>query len=352
MVEIVPLIVSQDGSVETEDGRTILFSVDRFLAEIEGGDGCFICGAKPGSKQFTNEHVIPDWILRNRGLHSSNIVLPNQAAFMYGRYVVPCCKDCNESMSAEFEDPISEAFAKGYEGVANLMRTGQATLLWRWLALIFLKLHLKHRELRWNLNRKLDDAKISDAYDWTQLHHVHCVVRSFYTGAKIDPRVYGSVFVWPASEVEETESFDFANLLPAASILIRVGSVIVFAVLNDSGFVVNGLKDVLRKIAGPMTILQSRELLAKFCHCNLSIEPRPRYHSNVDLWTGEYGIGADIPEEITLFEEPRLEQYGEIMAFFVREILAGAGADPQILDYVRQGRYTFLFGQDGKFLAP
>jgi hypothetical protein len=242
MVDCVPLMVSEDGSVEShDDGRIILFSVERFLAQIRDGDGCFICGARADTKLFNNEHVIPNWVLRDRGLHSSKLALPNQAAVMYGRYVVPCCKDCNESMATEFEDPISEAFAEGYEGVANLMRSGRANLLWRWLALIYLKLHLKHRELRWHLQRQLGDTKMSEAYDWTQLHHIHCVVRSFYTGAIIDPKVYGSLFVWPASDVEDTESFDVANLLPAASILIRIGAVTALAVLNDSGFVMQGL---------------------------------------------------------------------------------------------------------------
>ena len=108
---------------------------------------------------------------------------------------------------------------------------------------------------------------------------------------------------------------------------------------------------MLEKITAPMTILQSCELLARFCHCNLSIEPRPKYHSNIDLCTGDYTIEADIPEEIAFFEHPRREQFGQLMAFFVRDILEGAGTDPRVLDFVREGRYTFLFGEDGKFLA-
>jgi hypothetical protein len=38
------------------------------------------------------------------------------------------------------------------------------------------------------------------------------------------------------------------------------------------------------------------------------------------------------------------------MAFLVRDILEATGSDPQILEYVRQARYTFLFGEDGSFL--
>jgi hypothetical protein len=345
------LIQKDDDSVETRDGRIVLFSVPRFLAEIEKGDGCFICGAKPGTKEFNDEHVIPDWVLRDRGLHSGNVVLPNAAAFMYGRYVVPCCRDCNEKMANIFEEPISAAFAQGYEGVVELIWTGRGQILWLWLALIFLKVHLKHRELRWHRDRRRGDAKMSEAYDWTQLHHIHCVVRSFYSGAAIDPKVYGSLFVWPATDIEGGEEFDFADLLPAASILLRIGGVFAFAVLNDSGFAVGSLKETLQKITGPLTMIQGRELLAKLCHRNMSLEPRPTYHSEINLWTGEYRITAEIADDVHLIEDPRPELYGEIIAFFVREILEGTGADPQILNYVRQGRYTFLFGEDDKFLA-
>src|SRR4051812_5717962 len=45
----------------------------------------------------------------------------------------------------------------------------------------FFKVHLKHKELRWHRDRRLGDAKMSEPYDWTQLHHIHCVVRTFYT---------------------------------------------------------------------------------------------------------------------------------------------------------------------------
>jgi hypothetical protein len=67
--------------------------------------------------------------------------------------------------------------------------------------------------------------------------------------------------------------------------------------------------------------------------------------------TGEYVIEAVIPEEVTLFEEPRVELYGEILHFFVREILERTGTDPQIIQYVRQGRYSFLLKDDGTFLT-
>jgi hypothetical protein len=254
-------------------------------------------------------------------------------------------------MAQIFETPVSAAFAGGLEGVTDLIRKDRGHLLWHWLALIFLKAHLKHRELRWHLNRNLGDARIADKYDWSELYHIHCVVRSFHTGAFLQDMVYGSVLVVPASEVEGGEQFDFANVLDGASIMLRFGGVMVIAVLNDSRIVLNSMIDILDKITGPLTMLQGRELMAKICHWNLSFEPRPEYVSNIDLSTGDYAIESVLPEGVTLFEQPRIELYGKILHFFVREILERTGTDPEIIQYVREGRYSFLFKEDGGFLT-
>jgi hypothetical protein len=206
--------VLSDDSVESEDDRIILYSVPRFLDEIANGEGCFICGAMPETKEFNREHVVPDWVLRDRDLHSGSIALPNKGAVMYGRYTVPGCKECNTKMAEIFENPISDAFANGFEGVMDLVRKDGGRLLWHYLALIFFKAHLKHRDLRWHLNPNLGDARIADTYDWTELYHIHCIVRSFHTGAVLEDSVYGSIFVCPATGAEG-----------------------VLAVMNDSGIV-------------------------------------------------------------------------------------------------------------------
>jgi hypothetical protein len=192
---------------------------------------------------------------------------------------------------------------------------------------------------------------MADTYDWTQLHHIHCVVRAFSTGAAIDPQVYGSLLVWPANTDENGDQFDFADLLPEASLLIRIGPVFVFGVMDDSGFAVSSLKETIAKVTGPLTKIQGREMLARICHRNISLEPRPTYHSRMNLETGEYTIGAEISNDTHLIDDPRPELYGTIMAFFLENLLAARREDPQVLNYVRSGHYTFLFGEDGKFLA-
>jgi hypothetical protein len=52
---------------------------------------------------------------------------------------VPYCMTCNGLLADEFETPLSKLLAKGYRAVADHLIHKGPSLLFRWLALIFLK---------------------------------------------------------------------------------------------------------------------------------------------------------------------------------------------------------------------
>ncbi|MGE5487285.1 MAG: hypothetical protein ACM3ZB_05625 [bacterium] len=339
--------------IEASDRRIVYFSVDRFVSEIAQGAACFICGCSVSEKQFSGEHVLPDWLLKRHGLHSGRVVLPNSAEFMYGRYVVPCCSPCNARMAEVFEVPISTAFGQGYDAVGRFIRDGGGSLLFIWLASLFLKTHLKHRELRWHLDSRLGDEKIADLYDWKELHHIHCIVRSFYSGARLTPRVYGSLALLPANMDEGPEHFDYGDLFPGRAVLLRSGDTALVAVLNDSGAVLGAMKEVFDKIRGPLTRLQLRELMVRMAYCNMLLEPRPRYYSDINAGTEEYIIDAEVPETFTLVQDSDPALLGQLFYHAVGPILEALPerVDPSVLNHVRKGRFTFLFDDNGDFLA-
>lgn len=345
------LLTTPDGSVETRDGRVVLFSVHRFISEIAQGHVCFICGADPTTKQFNNEHVIPDWVLRRYALHSGRVIMPNSAELAYGRYVIPCCVECNAAMSEFLEGPISEAFEGGCKGLELLIKDGGGPRLFVWLASIFLKTHLKDRELRWHLDVRRGEQKIAELYDWTELHHIHCIVRSFYSGARLAQGVYGSLAILPASGGEGPESFDYGDLLPGRSILLRLGDAAVIAVLNDSGAALGVLDQVFKAITGPLTRLQLRELMVRMAYCNMLLEPRPRFQSELDLNTEDYVISAILPHAYSLADDPDSGLFGRLFYFSVGPILEAVKADPQTIAHVKEGRFTFLFDDCGTFLS-
>lgn len=194
------VIVTHDESVIRPDGSVVHFSLERFRQDIVMGDCCFLCGASLGSKAFNDEHVIPDWLLREFDLHDKSVTLPNGSSYRYSRYRVPCCVACNSLLGEKVETPISEIIKGGYDRVVQLLQTEGPWRLFAWMNLIFLKTHLKDRSLRFNLDARKGTEKIADYYDWTTMHHLHCVARAYRTGAAIDHRIMGSVFVLRAKQ--------------------------------------------------------------------------------------------------------------------------------------------------------
>src|SRR5690606_7809475 len=128
----------------------------------------------------------------------------------YGTYTIPCCVDCNHRLSKHFETPISETFAGGVAGLKAMVEREGPERLFQWMALIFLKLHLKDRMLRKNLDRRLGYAAISENYEWATFHHLHCLARAHYTGAAISDFVLGSVLLVEVDPTTEHERFDLA----------------------------------------------------------------------------------------------------------------------------------------------
>lgn len=172
-----------DGSIVAADGKVIYFSTDRFIADIAEGDCCFVCGAAPGSKPFNYEHVLPEWLLRRYNLFNRVLGLPNGTSFRYDRYKIPCCEQCNSVMGARIEAPMRSLIDGGHSSFSNYLKSEGPLLPFTWMALVFMKTHLRDKSLSMHLDRRLGDDVLATNYDWSDLHHVYTISRSFFTGA-------------------------------------------------------------------------------------------------------------------------------------------------------------------------
>jgi hypothetical protein len=343
--------MTPDGSVTSSNGRIMFFSVDRFVKDIAQGDCCFICGAKPGSKKFNDEHVLPDWILRISGLHNRRITLPNQIDFKYSRYKIPCCEDCNSLMGKQFEIPISELLSGGTDAVMKYIAEHGPWLFFVWLSLIFLKTHLKDKGFRFHLDQRQGDAKISDLYTWEEMHHIHCVAPSFYTGCNLDPKVMGSVIVVPAKTESFYEHFDFGDNSMSRTMLLRVGDTAFVTVLNDSCAAINLLQPTLERISGALSPIQLRELMSRLAISNLHLKVRPRFFSQFDLEKEKCLMSAELPTEWEL-DEWEKDTFGKLMYSCCATMLAALQhpENASAIENVKRGRWTFLFDENGKFI--
>ena len=203
---------TKDGSFLDSDGKVLYFSTERFIRDICEGDCCFICGISRSEANFNDEHVLPKWILRKCDLYKQSITLPNRTPFRYDKYTLPCCIECNSLMGKKIEEPIRNLIAQGFEAVTQHIEREGAWLFFVWLSLIFLKTHLKGKNLRYHRDRRQEDYKLFDTYNWEELHHIHCVARSFYTGCEIDPKIMGSFLTIPAKMGSNYQDFDYLGL--------------------------------------------------------------------------------------------------------------------------------------------
>jgi hypothetical protein len=347
---------TDDGSLIDQTGKVLHFSYARFKRDIIDGNCCFICGLAPDSGvQFNDEHVVPDWIVRRFGLTGRTLHLPNEVEFKYDRYTIPCCAPCNTLLSETYEKPLSRLVAKGRDAVyAHVMKDGPFELF-TWLALVFLKTHLKDRHLRFHLDRRKPEFRIAELHDWDALHHIHCVIRAFYSGCAIDSRVFGSTFLLPVRRMAMSdELFDYGDFTHGCAAFVRFDDFAFVAVFNDCCGAWNALEDILKNVNGAVNGIQLREIAARLSAANLQMRSRPQFLTSLDPVANKLFITVKVPHQREMEPYDR-ELIGQTIYYAVKRQTANLrapGLDSESLAAeIKTGRWTFLYDEDGSFVT-
>ena len=336
-----------------DKGKIIFFGLQHFLNDIAKGDCCFICGAKANSKDFNDEHIIPDWILRKYNLHKKQITLPNGSKIKYGSYKVPCCKECNSELGETYELPISNLLNKSYSEIIQEINNdpGIIYLLFKWLCLIFLKTHLKDKALVSERDKRIPSGFLADEYFWEDIHHIHCIARSYFTNAIIDYKVYGTIFILPVLTHPDLDNFDYIDSPNGKGVLLQLGEFLIISVLNDSCAGYSMLKKQFDKITGPLTPFQAIEIFSHLNFLNLSLKDGPTYYSTYSK-KGEYHIRASVPKKIQLLEED--EQFvtpGNFLRYYLEGRLGEIENKERFMDEIESGKLAYLFDENGVFIS-
>lgn len=344
-------IKTKDGSVVDQQGKVIHFSLERFINDICIGNCCFICGTKPSEKQFNDEHVLPAWILSRYNLFAKTITLPNGTTIRYDRYTVPCCIDCNSLMGRIIEEPISQATGSNQESLSEFLND-HSQKAFVWMALIFLKTHLKDRTLRLNQDRRQGSKKIADQYDWSDLHHIHCVVRSFYNNCALTKEATGSFLCIPVGAQASKENFDFGDLYLAQTIMIRLGDIAFLAVLDDSCGAMSYFWQKLEHISGPVSELQLREIMAELAYLNIHLKDRPVFQTQFDFSNEASQIIVKRPELSLKDLDKKIR--GKLLRNAIKHALPHiqipGKSHEEFLEALDSGNLSFLFDDHGKFI--
>ena len=338
---------------QTKDGeaKVIYFGIEDFKSIIVNSDACFMCGELRHTKVFDDEHVIPDWVLRRYDIQNHRITLPNGAFVRYAQYKVPCCRACNNQLGITIENPISKLLTLSYPEICALLKDDVEIRhkLFRWMCLMYVKTHLKDRSYDISVDRRKDDGKIGDYYDWAEMHHVHCMARAHISEATIDSAVYGSLVILPSLIIPSQESFDYIDNLGAQTAMVQIGGILVYAVFNDSGCAGQMCLPLIENISGPVSPFQNKEIFAHLSYISQNLEAKPRYNSN--LIEGKYFIKADFPEGSPRLLQPEVVSLGSILHHYINLLLSHEVENrAQILDEVKAGRRGYLFDEAGNFI--
>ncbi|MEI7014632.1 hypothetical protein [Leptospira licerasiae] len=340
---------SDDDSRVGKRGKIYFYSITKYLSDIVPGNRCFICGKTKNNQDFNDEHIIPNWLLSKMHIHSRKVTLPNGAKIPYGRYKTPCCRKCNSKLGKTYEERISKLFTtENFEEFRGKLNAHHKAFLFRWLNLLFFKTHYQDTKFKMKMDQPLDKSLIGDQYNWSDLHHIHCIVRSYYTKSKIDSQVEGTLLVFDVQLTAEDEVFDYYDDIASSCILIRLNSIGIVAVLNDSKMVDFFIKPVIDKISGKISPIQLREILAHCAFINNKIKYRPGYYSRFENDVN-ITIKVNLPVFYQLTEAGYSSQeFGKYLYSFTNNLLSPEqklSIEGDIID----GRVSFLFN-DGRFI--
>lgn len=307
-----------DPTIVARDGRILLLSCQRFIDEIVAGDACFVCAASPREKPFNDEHIVPRWVLRRYGLFDKAITLPTGERRHYRGYRVPCCVDCNSLLGEKVETPVSQLLDGDYAEVMQRLNEPNLRLLFTWLSLLFFKVHLKDRSVRLHKDPRLGREVIGDAYDWSDMHHLHAVARSPYTKATLLPEAIGSLRVYEIVGELTNDGYDYLDFTFDQTVIIRLGRIGIVATLNDSTAAEGAWSDRLGLIDGPLGELQLREIGAMFALANRDLIERPVFSTLVYEKSFVMIAGQRPPLQLKKFEP---EAFGHALLFAVRNFV-------------------------------
>lgn len=343
---------TEDGSIVDAENRVIFFSTERFVNDICLGDSCFICGAHPDEKDFNNEHILPEWLLRRYDLFGKKITLPNGSTVRYDTYTVSCCSECNSLMGDQIEKPVSEVVRRGANAINDYIVQGNFLKVFVWMGLIFLKTHLKDRAFRYHLDMREGEEKVSDLYEWEDLHHIHTLVRCFYTDCFIEEEAFGSFLTIPVRQEISQERFDFVDLYQAQTMLLRLDDTAMLTVFNDSGGAMAYFSQHLEKIDGPVSELQLREIMVELAYLNSHLKERPTFRSELNTVDEVSRILAHRPDLKLkkLDRSIRGKLLYRALEFALPNIKIIGKTDEQVLAAIKAGTLTFLFNDDGVFI--
>lgn len=192
---------------------------------------CLLCGRRLGTRNRSDEDVVPKWVQREFELGNQLLHLPNNTTIRYRQLRIPCCRECNNEHLSRIEQRVEQAVQSGPEAVKAL----DPLVLFLWLGKIFYG--LMYRDfllLRDRCGPRRGPILPRSVIQQFESHKffLQAARRQF----EFKPELPASIFVFRTQVPENVRARAALNdALEPMTISFRMGSVGILAALQDGG---------------------------------------------------------------------------------------------------------------------
>jgi len=193
-------------------------------------DKCFLCGNELTSNNYSVEHIFPKWLQNKFDLWNQDLILLNGTQIKYRNLTIPCCKNCNTTMSKCIEKPVERAVEAGYEEFIRLDKK----IVFQWLNKISYGMLFKELSLKQDI-RNPHSPTIYNEEHLKQHHMQYMFLKSIIDGAEYIEKPY-SLLIFRLRLEEEESRYWAADNPFLKTFFIRMNDIGIIAHLMDNGY--------------------------------------------------------------------------------------------------------------------
>ena len=301
------------------------------LAQIENGilSRCVMCRDILNKDTRTVEHIYPKWLQTQFQLWDKKLSLPNGSEIPYRRLTVPCCKECNGGIMADWEKKIQTAVSQGYD---TFIRLDEEIVAW-WIYKLYYTKLVKELSLKANIKDPNSEMIISEIL-LKEYHPIYYYMCELLKGTKFStPKPY-ELYIYRTSPDND---FDYVDDIARHVVYVQMNDILIICALDSFGFFKAQYEKELLQLNSLDTVstIQALELFVKIVYY--------RTHYKFDTGHGRIisSSGLIITSEILNPEQLREFNLMELYAMMV-SMLRFRGYHGSIPEWRENSMFSFI----------
>ncbi|MBO1513701.1 hypothetical protein [Metabacillus bambusae] len=239
-------------------------------------DRCFLCGIELNEVNESEEHVFPKWLLEKYNLWNDTLTLLNGTRIPYRMLKIPCCTECNNNHLSNMENTIKKGLEDGYEKFANIDRV----IVYQWISKIFYGLLFKELSLTYDRSKPssgtITTPELLKGYRMT-----HSFMQSVRYPIEFEGFQPWSIHILEGQVSDNRRIFNYIDGLNTLTFSINLGTIIIFAHLQDNGIHQVAKNDYFNKLKGcKLHNVQFIEIATKLVYSSYLLNHSPYYMLN------------------------------------------------------------------------